>query len=370
MCIFHISHYRCGHDIKKLVHECDKYLGKKAEAGNLLCKVLSFTRPKTCGGRNVMLEEDIMSACGAACARKLHENMKRHQRELKRKDKELEKREKDRLGRAQAVAREYRQHKQKEEEALRRQKEEREQKERREREKERTGRQRQGAQSKPNLPFGSGTSRSGSSVSRSNARHVGRHQEGTLDDPRVQGPPTQAVAAQAVAAQKPAMVQSRPTQGQPSTARSPGKPETSPRPSVPANTEFRPPVPPKDHRRPVLPKDTWQPQHPNLVPAPLSLRAKPPARAARVPAQQPPPRGQLNGIRRDLLELDDRLSAPKRTVPKRKPVPVSAIKPEKKRNPWFKRLVGAPSSDTVDSVEWVSADAARVERETRFDDKV
>ncbi|KAK4103167.1 hypothetical protein N658DRAFT_484776 [Parathielavia hyrcaniae] len=329
-----------------------------------------------------------MTACGTACARTLNDNFKRHQRELKRKDKELEKRKKERLERAQAVAREYRKHKQKEEEALRRQKEEREQKQRAEREKERNGRRRQGAQAKLSMPSASGTNRSGSSISRSNARHVGRRQEGTLDDPRG-SPPVQTVAAQ----KKP-------------------MPQHQQRPSMPANAELRPPVPPKDPRRPVPAKNNWQPQHPNLAPAPLALQTKPPGRAARAPAQQPPPppSGPLNGVRRNFLELDDRLAGPKRTTPNRKPVPasntapppraaqqppqqqqqvgggrtpgyrpnpmfannkkadakkpaeVSAAKPEnKKKNPWFKRLI-APSSEAVNLVEWVSEDAARVER--------
>jgi hypothetical protein len=37
-------------------------------------------------------------------------------------------------------------------------------------------------------------------------------------------------------------------------------------------------------------------------------------------------------------------------------------KPEKKKGKWLKKLLGQPSSETVNSVEWVSADAARIER--------
>jgi hypothetical protein len=46
-----------------------------------------------------------------------------------------------------------------------------------------------------------------------------------------------------------------------------------------------------------------------------------------------------------------------------KPAAVGAGgKPEKKKGKWFKKLIGQGSMETVSSAEWVSEDAARIER--------
>ncbi|SPQ19362.1 771483a9-c85d-4611-a955-aec3ad2f87ee [Thermothielavioides terrestris] len=192
---------------------------------------------------------------------------------------------------------------------------------------------------------------------------------------------------------------------------------------------FGPPVPPKDV--PSFPPEdqegSWYPQHPDMAPAPLSLRSK-----AQNNAPRPLARQQANG------HLDGYKPDPLMTIPSRKPVqhrragPASfpatdptrcsteetgrAHQPREKQKidgstrqraqqqqqqqqqqprpggggpqpqprpnrsqarssttsqssgsknkkpSWLKRLVGAPSTASLDSVEFVSLDAARIER--------
>lgn len=284
------------------------------------------------------------------------------------------------------------------------------------------GRPPQGTQRQLRIPFLS-TKKTPSPLSRSNGRHLRRDDAGTLNDPRTriqaaarsgQGQAqARQPAVQSVAGRRPVAV-SRPADvPQPSRARV--SPDTLSRPTASSRArttqtsqpsrsqgQSRPPVPPKD--KPVVPRnEPWRPQNPDLVPRPLTISPKPAIppkaaeRALRTPAAAPI--GNLPGFRADTT----------RTVPARRPVggsatqerpqpgaatgsnkykpnPMFANKQERKpaagevsdarRRPaaaakpkesskkdmkpgWFKRLV---SNKSAESVEWVSEDAARIER--------
>ncbi|KAG7292175.1 hypothetical protein NEMBOFW57_002210 [Staphylotrichum longicolle] len=148
--------------------------------------------------------------------------------------------------------------------------------------------------------------------------------------------------------------------------------------------------------KPVVPRnEPWRPQNPDLVPRPLTISPKPAIppkaaeRALRTPAAAPI--GNLPGFRADTTRTvppgGQSVGAQRRSGPgaatgsnKYKPNPMFANKQERKpaageaarrrrkaqesskkdmKPGWFKRLV---SNKSAESVEWVSEDAARIER--------
>jgi hypothetical protein len=383
------------------------------------------------------------------------------------------------------------------------------------------GRNIQGAREQPRMPLISNDNGQGSSISRSNGRRLRQQDVGTPRDPRTrlataqrQGQARaelQPPAGRAVTARTPVTVSPRAGIPQASRARiSTATPSSSstartgssvtptsssasstcssalrervngvgPRRGpthtmAPSRVEYQyfgPPVPPKDV--PSFPPEdqegSWYPQHPDMAPAPLSLRSKAQNNAPRPLARQQA-NGHLDGYKPDpLMTIPSRKPvqvstttatyprAPPTTVPRRKPVgantsapratapesrpgvvpgyrpnpmfdrrnrssPPAEVSPPRNRGrekqkidgstrqraqqqqqqqqqqprpggggpqpqprpnrsqarssttsqssgsknkkpSWLKRLVGAPSTASLDSVEFVSLDAARIER--------
>ncbi|KAK4035149.1 hypothetical protein C8A01DRAFT_38353 [Parachaetomium inaequale] len=395
MCLLESSHYKCGHTYQSKVRTCNQYHEKKAEPVPTLRRL--FTRKRADCGDLTQVNHDVATVCSVTCAKRLIDMQNRRKKELVRREEEIR-------GRARASTREYEQNKKKEEEALRRQRVERARAER--------------GQNQPRMPFASSTNGPGASVSRSNGRHLRPNDTGTLDDPRVriqaswqkpqarfqaQVPPSQAIAAK----KKPAVVS--PPRGipQPSRARilagsSTGGSSTrqqQPRSggqtqqtSQQQRSRFQsaqgPPAPPDLNNKPlpaVPPNGAWRPRHPDLAPAPLTLSPNP---REKTKAARPPPAPQPPGVRAKPAgyKRDPTMTVPPRkpvgagasrapppaaaapppqagsSIPRYRPNPVFAnrqgnTKQQDKKKGWFKRLVSGSDSD-----EWVSEDAARVER--------
>ncbi|KAK3298967.1 uncharacterized protein B0H64DRAFT_430063 [Chaetomium fimeti] len=242
MCHRDICHYKCGHAYEGKVRRCQSYYEMRAEETPTLCMIF---RRKTMDCKDLMsVNQDIATVCSVTCAKRLLNTQKSRENELRQREKQLKERE-------MASAREYEQNKKAEEEALRRQRVERVERARRERE---NGRHTQGAPAQQRMPFQPTTSRAGNSISRSNARHLGPGQTGALDDPRVR-------------------VQASRQHAQSVARRNPTLPATKQRPKV--EPFYAPPVPPKD--------TSWRPQHPNMVPAPLTVGTRTPTRTTGPP---------------------------------------------------------------------------------------
>ncbi len=174
------------------------------------------------------------------------------------------------------------------------------------------GRPTQSTQIQSRLPVASTPKVSANLVSRSNGRHLRHDEAGTLDDPRARLRAAQQPSrgrsqaqqpddVQTVAARKPVLVSppafipspSRASVIQPSRVRtsvmtSQSRPpsQAKKQTSQPSPTQSRPPVPPKD-KPAVPPKTSWQPKHPKLAPAPLTVRPKASERAVRSSAPSP-----------------------------------------------------------------------------------
>ncbi|KAK4153951.1 hypothetical protein C8A00DRAFT_33284 [Chaetomidium leptoderma] len=318
MCLLEITHYKCGHTCPNEVRKCRNYVEKKSISVSSLRKLFSRNR-KDCGDL-MRVNQDIATVCSAACAKKL--TSKRRSQE-----KELVRREKERQQRAEASSREYKKNKKEEEAALRRQREERERRDRMER------KGHQGIQTQPIMPLASSTS---GSVLRSNGRRLRQDETGTLDDPRVRiqaaqqypqvRPRAQLPAAETVVATKPVM-----TPAEVRAASSAARELQAKRAARRQEQQQQP----RDPRPPRPPQQQPQQQQQQ------QLRAKDISSARRT-------RGVV-------------VPTPSKPAPRPKPAPLLP-KLEKKKSGgggWLKRLVGSPSTD---SLEWVSQDAARIER--------
>ncbi|KAL1839847.1 hypothetical protein VTJ49DRAFT_1078 [Mycothermus thermophilus] len=381
MCLRELLHHKCGHTSKNKVRHCDRYHKKTRRSS--LCRLFSI-KPKHCGKLHAV-ENDTDKPCSQSCARKQAKKIAsvRQKQEQEFRRKQRERREHERI-----AARELRQREERLREGLRQRKMRHEQAEIWSKFPQHASYHGPTSSTNYTRPAAQSHSSSSSSGTRMDMPRAPPRLSERREHPNAHSRPTPATHSSypprtnttRTDSRYPPSSSQRRNQPTPPQQRVPnhrpvfmnqasgGHQSFHPRISTTnrsSSGSSRPPVPPKDSRRQSKNKN-WQPEHPDLVPPPLFS-----------PTKQQSSRSSSNNNSNNHHHRHRRSSTSRpHPPPPPPPQPARSASTHKrsrsnidnhKPRVWIKKtLQQMGTHHPTESAEWVSQDAARVERGERW----